>query len=85
VRLSKDARTRRYHIGPDRNLSEWYCQVWFGETQHCGDRVDSVVAWRLLAQYRREIATFVERWLDRDIERKGALTKWRKLNRIGAP
>jgi hypothetical protein len=56
VRLVKGDRRRRFLIREGQSVSEWYCQVWFGETQHRGERVLGVVpAQRLYAQYQREI------------------------------
>lgn len=56
VTLTKVERLRRYWIRPGRTEGEWYCQVWYGDTQHRGAITDD---WqqvhRLKAEYFREM------------------------------
>lgn len=56
VTLTKEERTRRYHITRTRD-GRWHAWVWFGPTtQHRGyPRVSLVEAHRLCGEFRREM------------------------------
>lgn len=56
ITLTKGDRRRRYWIRPGKAEGEWYCQVWFGDSQHRGE---ATFEWqrvhRFKAEYFREI------------------------------
>ena len=67
VTLMNGDRTRRYQIRRGLDVDEWYAQVWFGETQHRGERLAGIVAaHRRLAEFRREIEQLrIDGWIER--------------------
>jgi hypothetical protein len=62
ARLVRQGSTRRYVIRRGRAETEWFCEVWLGDTRLRGTAAECITdVVRYVEEYRREIERLLER------------------------